>query len=569
MHFLDRLRIILLLMILSTTLGTSGHAPAMMSSHILTSDRLQCDYLIITTESLAQYLEPLAKWKSQRGLYTSIETVEDISETYEGTDLAEQVRNCIIDYHNEYNTTWVVLAGGSNCVPTRSVQAGSRIVSCDYYYANLDDNWVLESDGTATIVDLTNWEADVFVGRLPASTTSQMESLVSRLIEYESNPPVGPWMQTAVFAGTYTNFDMDSNGNNILDEEDYLGFDTNRNHHWIIDNILTSDWTSTVLGESEGLVPSRYPYDIPLNQSTFTESINDGASIMMADAHGSPTGMYRTIFTTDVDGDLLFDYGTDTTASEVFLSVNSEFDTNGKNCFAFLAACSTGSFAESGSCLTEYLTRTCSIGCIGSSQSSGYDPSWYDGEHLGWVTQGLSERVWEQLIMEENNHPGMALSLAKSDYAVDYLAINGAPDNGRTLSQYNLMGDPEVPIWIKIPESITSEIICDNSSRILSVKSFVNTQELSEAIVTVIGSSFYYRCVTDGNGEVEIHIPDFAEDEELNVTVTKKHHLPFQETVGVSASSSNSPLWSYAAPIVIITSIIIVAVVVVVKFKRT
>jgi hypothetical protein len=563
------MRVILPLFILSTAFGMSSFPLPIIDIHTLSSDDIQCDYLIITTEPLAQCMEPLSNWKSQRGLYTIIETVENITENYEGSDTAECIRNCIIHYCDKYKTTWVVLAGESNNIPTRSVHAGSSIVSCDYYYSNLDDNWELETDGTATLVDANDWEAEVYVGRLPASTSSQMDSLVSRLIEYESNPPVGPWMQNAVFAGTFTNFNSDSNGNNILDDEDWLSFDTNRNHHWLIDNIFPTDWTCTVLGEAEGLCPSSYPYDLPLNQSTFIDAIDTGASIVMADAHGSPVGMYRSIFTDDIDGDLLYDSGQDTITSEAFLSGFSQFNTNGKYCFAFLAACATGSFAET-YCLTEHITSTCGIGCIGASQSSYYDPDWYDGEHLGWMTQGLSTRVWEQILLEGNNHPGMALSLAKADYIADRDTLNGKSyDNGLTMAQYNLMGDPEVPLWITIPEIITPEITMDNSTRRLSVKTLVNDQVTSDVIVTVVGSAFYYRCVTDENGEVLIQMPDLAQPEDFTVTVSKKHHLSYQESIGVTAGSANSSLWSYSIPIAISAIIILLAVAVVVRIKRT
>ena len=560
--------IILPILILSSTLGILGSTVPVENLRNI-SDDSQCDYLIITTDSLKPYVEPLANWKSQRGLYTAIETVEDITENYEGSDTQECVRNCIIHYHNQYNTTWVVLAGRNNRIPTRSVHTGDAIVGCDYYFSNLGDNWVLQTDGVATIENLTDWEPDVYVGRLPASTTDQMQSLVARIIEYESNPPVGPWMQNALFAGTHVSFDSDANGNNILDDEDYIGLDTNRNHHWLIENILPSDWTSTVLGEAEGVAPSGYPYDLPINQSTLIDSINNGASILMTDAHGSPVGMYRSLFTNDVDGDGLFDYGTDTIQSEPFLTVSSEFNTNGKYCFSFLAACSTGTF-DDGSCLTEYMTRTCGIGCIGASHSAWYDSNWYDGQHLGWFAQGLSTRVWEQILLEGNNHPGIALSLAKADYALDCENWNGDwSDEGRTLAQFNLQGDPEVPIWIKIPEQLTSEIAMDNSSRTLNVKVLVDHEARSDAVVTVVGSSFYHRCTTNVNGEAVIQMPDLDKTEDFNITISKKGYLPCQETVGVSTGSANSSLWSYTIPIVVSAGIVIVAVVIVVKIKRT
>ena len=285
-----------------------------------------------------------------------------------------------------------------------------------------------------------------------------MNKLVKTILDYEKNPPIGPWMTNALFAATFTNFDSDINANTILDENDYRGFDTNRNHNWLKDNVLPENWTSTLLAEREGIVQSTYHSDGKLDTSSFINGVNLGASIVMADAHGGPTGMSRTIFTNDVDQDGLFDYGVDSIDSESFLTTSSNFNTGGKNAFYWLAACQTGTFTT-GTCLTEYLVRKCAIGCIGSYESAYYDPNWENYTHQGWFTQGLSTRFWERIFIDGINQPGKAFSLAKTDYIEDHIAMNGPDTNGKTLTQYNLMGDPEVPIWTNIPLAIRPEII--------------------------------------------------------------------------------------------------------------
>ncbi|MHA2242421.1 MAG: C25 family cysteine peptidase [Candidatus Thorarchaeota archaeon] len=529
----------------------------------------QVDYLIITSEDYENVLQSLVEWKMQRGLRSIIETVEDISENYEGEDAAEKIRNCIIDHHENHNTVWVLLAGGNHIVPTRSLRVGDSIVSCDSYYSNLDDNWNL-GGLYATLNDPDDWEPEVYVGRLPADTESQMISLVSRLIQYEQNPPVGSWMEHAVYAGTFCNFDYDVNGNNILDDADFPAFDTNRNHNWMKNNLLPDSWTSTLLAENEGFRTTEHSYDLQLNGSTLVNSINAGASIVMADAHGSPTGMFRSVFVTDVDGDSLFDLGDDEIDGPTFLTTSTEFNVDGKLGFYFLAACSTGTFTE-GTCLTEYITRTSGIGCIGSSKSSGYNPFMYNyggEEHLGWATQGLSERVWGQILIKGNNRPGMALALAKADYSDDRVQYDGDDDGGRTMSQYNLMGDPEVPLWISVPSIFeTPTINLDEGSRAISVEIEEETSLMDNITITIQGPNYYQSSVSTSLGIVALSMPDLSESTNFIITLSKDGFIPFQIEIELPAGTRLPDF----APVGVV-SVMVLAVLVLLfwyKLKRT
>jgi hypothetical protein len=520
------------------------------STNFMKTNEIQSNnvsYLIITTNSLSDNVKPLAIWKTQKGLFSRIITIEDIELEYSGFDTAEKIRNCIKQYYTEFNTKWVVLAGGENHVPSRAVSIDGKIIYCDYYYSNLDDNWLLDTNGVASLVDIFDWEAEVYVGRLPADKASQMNKLVRRIIEYEKTPPIGAWMKHALFAGTFACFKTDVNGNNIFDDDDYIEFDTNRNHNWLKENVLPGHWTSTLLAEREGIAVTSYPYDGNTETSTFINEVNNGASIVMADAHGGPFGMARSIFTNDVDNDSLFDYGVDEITSEAFLTTSSNFNTNGKNGFYWLAACSTGTFTA-GDCLSEYLVRNCGIGCIASYESSYYDPFWYNGSHLGWYTQGISTRFWEQLLMHGFNQPGKAFALAKEDYVVDNNVLSGLDTNGRTLTQYNLMGDPEVNIWTDIPVAIQPEIELDNITGVVKVRALAGEQPLANVTVTLTSVSYFYNVTTNELGEATLSLPEFIKPEDVTITLTKNQYLPYQELLLLSDNPSFYIMYSVFIP---------------------
>jgi hypothetical protein len=330
--------------------------PALLPHRIgIGSNQEKVDYLIITSDSLLSTVEPLAIWKQQRGLTTAIVTVEEIADKYEGSDAAETIRNCIKQFNEEKDLKWVLLAGNREFIPTKLVKFDNNHFVCDQYYANLDDNWILNSDGSVSLIDLFDWNLDVYIGRLPAEDKEDLDLLVQRLLEYEKNPPIGPWMTRAIFGGAYAHFSFDMNDNSIFDEGDRLAFDANRVMNWINNEILPSDWTSTLLAEAEGIVPSKYYYDIPLNEPNIVSEINSGAGICVLDAHGLTVGMSRSVFAVDEDGDKLVDPETDLRRTITFLDTHSEIDANGKNGFYFLSACETGNFEGEGLSLTEYI----------------------------------------------------------------------------------------------------------------------------------------------------------------------------------------------------------------------
>ena len=156
------------------------------------------DYLIVTTASLASSFQPLADWKTQRGVAAEVVTTDWIYANYAGTDEAEQVRNCIIDYYENKGTTWVMLGGDEGIVPVRVViamtgDAGDEI-RCDLYFSDLDGTWNADGDAKWGEVSQDNVDlyADVFVGRATVRNTTQADRFVNKLLTYEGAPTGDP-----------------------------------------------------------------------------------------------------------------------------------------------------------------------------------------------------------------------------------------------------------------------------------------------------------------------------------------------------------------------------------------
>ena len=66
---------LLILTLLPTVVIDCG---ALSRSPVLSQSSYDTDYLVITSESMIEEVQPLAQWKTQRGLFATILTTEGI-----------------------------------------------------------------------------------------------------------------------------------------------------------------------------------------------------------------------------------------------------------------------------------------------------------------------------------------------------------------------------------------------------------------------------------------------------------------------------------------------------------
>ncbi|UCG29701.1 MAG: T9SS type A sorting domain-containing protein [candidate division WOR-3 bacterium] len=129
-------------------------------------------YLIITHDDYRTALEPLATWKTQKGIRAKIVT---LSET--GADSTD-IKNYIVNAYNTWQTRpeYLLIVGNKYQVPfPRFVHAVSLTSYSDNYYANVDG-------------DFRN---ELYHGRLWVSDTVQAKTVVAKILGYERNPDTG------------------------------------------------------------------------------------------------------------------------------------------------------------------------------------------------------------------------------------------------------------------------------------------------------------------------------------------------------------------------------------------
>ena len=155
------------------------------------------DYLLVTPAALTNSFQPLVEQKIADGLSVKVATVEKIIAEYPGVDDAAKLRAFITYAYTNWNTTYVLLGGDISSVPYRKAFAScdgvDNTMPCDLYFACLDGSW--NADGDSLWGEPTDGEgggdvdllAEVYVGRAPVDTATEVTNFISKTIFYEQN----------------------------------------------------------------------------------------------------------------------------------------------------------------------------------------------------------------------------------------------------------------------------------------------------------------------------------------------------------------------------------------------
>jgi hypothetical protein len=132
-------------------------------------------YLIITHDDFYDAIQPLAQWKNKKGVMTTVVDKTTIEEQGGGWD-SDAIRNYIIDAYDTWDPRpeYVLLVGHWSYTPLGKYFSHWNYLGktwTDQYYADITDN--------------AEYKDDIYLGRLPCSTTTQCEIMVNKIISYE------------------------------------------------------------------------------------------------------------------------------------------------------------------------------------------------------------------------------------------------------------------------------------------------------------------------------------------------------------------------------------------------
>jgi hypothetical protein len=165
-------------------------------------------YLIVTSEALAPEFQPLADWKTRRGVPTAIRSIEWIeSRTRRGVDRAETLRSFLAEAYQLWGIEYVLLGGDTDILPPRfafSTIYGGGTAPADLYFACLDGTWNADGDAvwgegaTGMGMGESDLLPELAVGRAPVNNATQVQVFVDRVIGYET-PRFADYQDRATF----------------------------------------------------------------------------------------------------------------------------------------------------------------------------------------------------------------------------------------------------------------------------------------------------------------------------------------------------------------------------------
>jgi hypothetical protein len=475
----------------------AGKVPAGLPGALLGSSALEeeyHEYVIVTTAALASYFQPLVDWKVEKGLSAELVTREWIAANYTGVNIQEQIRSFITDAYQTWGTSWILIGGDTEQIPSRQVYAmdyemgydGNRIRS-DLYYSDLDGTW--NANGVlpyGEVADSVDMYPDVVVGRAPTENGTEVEVFVEKVLTYEQDPPAG-YALDMLMAGE------------VL---------------W--DNPLTDAGVGLNMIDDE-CIPPRFDPILKLYQTLGNESretvlaaMSAGPNVVLHDGHC----WYDVM---GVGGDYLGTLDADTLSNSP-----RNFILNSIGCWPA---------AIDHDCIAERFVNNPNGGCVAFVGNCRY--GWGSPGNPGFGYSDIFQREFARVLFTDNVcNLGLANALSKSHF-VPY----AQDENVFRCNEYqvNLLGDPEMPVWTDEPRDLVvsapEQVISPQGDVRVVVADDVGAVE-GALVCLMNGSDVYLVGNTDLAGTVVLSVTTASADS-LLLTVTAFNHRPDQRKIEV------------------------------------
>ena len=468
------------------------------------------DYLIICpdNDSFKNWADSIKVFRSQQGIKTGVVTTTDL-----GGNTVDKIEQYIDNAYNNWETppAAILLLGDHG---DDDMTVISPTVAHPYAGQCISDNKYADVDGDAL--------PDIVISRITARNESELEKMISKVIDYEQNPPINEnfynhpitisgWEDYSWFGicgETQTGFFNNELGKEVVR--------INKIHEG---NPYGAEW-STVIGtdvlvdyfgpEGTGYIPQS-PAGLNWtggNAAQISAAINSGAFVTLYDDHGNIDSWGCPYFSiTDVNN-----------------------LTNEDPTFVFSLGCSTGKFDFASQCFAEAFHRheTGALGIIASTELA------YKlvNEVYHW---GTLDYMWPQFMPDYNGggEVGNALPAFASVYGKYFLASSNWPYNyyekEPTYNVFHHHGDAYSVIFTEMPQPLT---VVHEPEILEGVGYFyVNADEGSKICLSLNNEIL---AVASGSGEnVLMEIPPQVEGTNVLVTVTKQNHYRYSSYVSV------------------------------------
>ncbi len=415
--------------------------------------------LIISYGPYIPLLKNFILWKRQTGYKVRVIDVT-------GTEPADSIKATIQNIYRDWGLQYVLLVGDAPQVPSGKI-AGN---DADNFYAYVSGN---------------DHYPDLFVGRFPAATASQLRIMVQRSLAYEKaeSPDTGWYTRCTGIAS-----EMGPGYHHLMDFQ----------HIRIIDTaiLLPSSYrTATELFDGSQGKPDA-PGDP--DKEMLTTTVEQGTGIINYCGHGSALGWNTTRFGN----------------AQV-----SRLKNMGKWPLIISVSCATGDFVHQ-DCFAEAWLRAAQNG-----EPTGAVAAFMPTTTQGWDPPMCAQQYMNALLTAADSlHPPRTFGAICMEGCIQMNDVYGT-DGYQTTDTWVVFGDPSLQVRTATPLPIRAQFkdTIPDSRRVFTVQT-----SIKKGIASLSGEKGVYAVApVKANGQIKIPLDSVPAGIPLQLTITAWNHRPF------------------------------------------
>jgi hypothetical protein len=482
---------------------------------------LGVEYVVVTSQAMANAVRPLVLWKARKGINAGLATVEAIVSRYPAVDAAESVR----EYLKAARTAglqWAVLGGDETFAPVRvaladySAYAGDpyRLEQCDLYFAELDGNWDANGNGIygEFFGDQANIYPELYVGRLPFASAAEAMVMINKIINYERGPADASYLTHSLSVST----------------DQFRDWDNEIGQHGDVVTAMPSGWTNDLTSMIEAPSGADPAPSYPTEQS-FPQALAQGVGWVNYFVHGRADAfVVRSAGIMEWPRTYVFTGGSDGDGN----SHLNELSLPAQPGIHLSAACDQGGFDLDSPPTSQPVGRSVAERML--LIPGGGAVAFVGQSRWGWVSTSykLTRKFYEYMAdATVPNHMGVYQTLAKLAYGSYRDLVFGN----------NLYGDPEMPVWKELPQSLDVAGPATFSPGInhWTLQAFESGGNGAGVVITLsIADSVWVLGQTGADGQLPVEIS-----------------LPYAASAILTASKSGDRVWCDTIPLSIIADV--------------
>ena len=495
--------------ILQRTLLNYGSLPG--KNYDLPSKDDGAGYLIISPNGneFQQWADSVKKFRTQQGILSKVVTLSEIG----GNEAA-----LIEDYIDNAYNTWNIPPVAVLLLGDYGSSAENSIISPHWQSYCVSDNIYGDVDGD----DLP----DIVVSRMPAQDATQLETMVTKFLNYERDPPVS----AAFYNHPITSCLFNSGGWAQIVAESIAGFyevilgkTTNRIN--VCNGPLPPEWSTGPGGpelaeffgpDGLGYIPAT-PGEVNTTwdgtAQDVIDGINSGTFMLFRRGPGLVTGWSYPDFTNN----------------------DIEALTNQDLTFVWAANCLSGKFNASGECFAEKFLRQKyngeNAGALGVVAASEVSYSMLNDIY----TMGAFDFLWPDYLPETQTNPlGIAVLPAFANAAAKFYIEQYAwpinPNNKElTYNIYHCFSDAFTTVYTQMPQ----ELDVDHLSYVPEGVSGFDVSANEGALIALTMDGEIIGLGTGTGAPETIVIPPLVAPGQVLVTVTLQDHYRYENLIPV------------------------------------